>query len=741
MDTTILRRLSGEPKVRNFATIDIEARKWTEPYAVGFYDGSQYRDFVDYTFSYKSIDAALAVVLTEKYAGYWIYAHNGGNYDFTFFLRHIIMTPELRRKYLVDIIPIGSTVISFSVIEIDPGHHRKWCEDKKCRGCQPRKSNKRELKWTFVDSARLMPLPLEDIGKVFGTTKKVKLAMSYDELAQESNRQTMTHYLKVDCLSLYDAVDKMQRTINNLGGQLGITLPSTALDIFRRSHQREDIHTNRHYRRCPEYGVVTPRGVKPTCIGCMHDFIRLAYFGGRTEIYRMHFEPWTDRNGVQVDTAEMWDINSHYPACMLEPMPVGPAIELEGLDEKAVYSNARRMMGIVECDVYIPEDCYLPPLPVRVEIKGTPEQPHYKIHESDDGNSKLCFPTGYIHGTWDTAELVLLEKVGGRILKTYKSLWFETSPIFVRFIKQLYKFRDRKDPKWNEFLDFVAKICMNALYGKWAMKERRTKVVIHPSSPEGKKCINFEADVWAEDTIVTPLYIVPQLSVHVTSIARARLWEINWRVLKEGGRIYYNDTDSLVGSGAKLATGTDLGELKHEATIKRAVFALPKLYLIETLEKQKKKTREVNVKVKAKGLSPGIPVSLAEVVGRLGADEVARMAGATVKDVRRWLKEGTPDTAVRSLGIRSDEEGDDPLAGQLSEADFFDLVRRGVPIMRHRITKLKEALNAYAREATMFPRVISTPKQMKTQYNKRIVLSDYNTKPFSLRMFPGGKLN
>lgn len=741
MDTTVLRRLSGEPKVRSFATIDIEARNWTEPYAVGFYDGRRYIDFVDYTFSYKSVEAALKHVLTAEYAGYWIYAHNGGNYDFTFLIRHILMTPEYRKRYLVDIIPIGSTVISFTVIEIDPAHHRKWCEDKKCRGCQPKKSNKREMKWTFVDSARLMPLPLDDIGKVFGTTQKVKLDMSYDELAQEQNRKTMVHYLKVDCLSLYDAVEKMQKTINNLGGQLGLTLPATSLDIFRRAYQREDIHTNRHYLKCPEYGVARKRGEVPACIGCMHDFIRLAYFGGRTEIYRMQFEPWIDATGKRIDTAEMWDINSHYPNCMLEPMPVGPAVEMEGLSQAEVYSNARRMMGIVECDVYIPEDCYLPPLPVRVEIKGSGDNTAYKVHEKDDGNSKLCFPTGYIHGTWDTAELVLLEKVGGRILKTYKSLWFETSPIFVRFIKQLYKFRDKKDPKWNEFLDFVAKICMNALYGKWAMKENRTKVVIHPSSPEGKKCINFEADVWAENVIVTPLYIVPQLSVHVTSLARARLWEINWKVLKGGGRIYYNDTDSLVGSGAKLETGTDLGALKHEATITRAVFALPKLYLIETREKQKKKTREVNVKVKAKGLSPGIPVSLAEVVGRLGITEVAALAGAPVAEVRRWLKEGTPAEAIRKLGIRQDEEGDDPLAGQLSEQDFFDLVRRGVPIMRHRITKLKEALNAYARQATMFPRVISTPKEMKSQYNKRIILDDYNTRPFSLRMFSSEKLN
>jgi len=377
-----------------------------------------------------------------------------------------------------------------------------------------------------------------------------------------------------------------------------------------------------------------------------------------------------DPYGVWVRRANLYDINSHYPHCMLEPMPVGPAVEMEGLSEADVYSNAKRMVGIVDCEVEIPADCYLPPLPVKT-------------------GGKLMFPTGRLRGTWDTAELVLLPKVGGRILKTYRSCWFQTAPIFIHFIRQLYKFRNKKSPTWNKGMDWIAKLLMNSLYGKWAMKVNRTKIVIHPSSPEGKIPINFDADIWAEDTVVNPIYILPQLSVHVTSIARARLWEINMKVLQDGGRIYYNDTDSLVCSGATLETGGDLGALKNEAVIKRAVFALPKLYLIETDESNKDKTKEANLKIKSKGLGPG---------------------------------------------IRMEEQGDDPLDGQLSEKEFFDLVRKGVPITRNRITKLKEALNDYVKNATSFPRVISTPKAMRSVYDKRHVLDDYNTAPLYLDM-------
>jgi hypothetical protein len=734
VDSTILRRLRGEPNVRKFATIDIETRKWVQPYAVGFYDGSRYVDFIDYTFTWQAVDKALDHVLQSEYAGYWIYAHNGGNFDFTFLLNRLIRQKKYRSRFTVDIIPIGSTVVTFTVTEVDPGVHRKGCSALVCRGCKAKRADNRDQKWVFVDSARLLPMALDEIGETFNVTRKVKLDMSYDELALVENRMTMQHYLKVDCISLYDGIHEVQKTINQLGGQLGITLPSTSLDLYRRAFQRDDVHTNRHYLGCPNHGVSLKKGVAqakcpPKYAGfdekgnprvthcCLHEFIREAYFGGRTEIYRMSFNPYyvpkslppwksltkfkhyergfdyedvvnyrDDKWGQWVRRANLYDINSHYPHCMLEPMPVGPAIEMEGLTEAQVYSNASRLVGMVNCDVYIPEDCYLPPLPVR---KG----------------GKLMFPVGKLHGTWDTAELALVAKVGGKILKTYKSVWFSTAPIFIRFIRQLYKFRDKKAPGYKKALDKLAKLLMNSLYGKWAMKVNRTKIVIRPSSPDGKKCINMEADVWAENTIVNPIYVLPQLSVHVTSVARARLWEINMKVLQDGGRIYYNDTDSLVCSGATLETGGDLGALKNEATIKRAVFALPKLYLVETDEPNTDKTKEPHLKIKSKGLGPGIRMPC------------------------------KPECEKDHEHVVEGQQGDDPLDGQLSEKEFFDMVRRGVPIERHRITKLKEALNAYAKAATEFPRIISSPKAMQSAYDKRIILDDHNTKPLVVNMF------
>lgn len=665
----VLRPLKGKPKPRTIATIDIETRQWIHPYAVGFYDGQEYRDFI----GEDCIAKAMLHVLQPKYVGYWIYAHNGGNFDFTFFLRRLL-SREMERRFKTEITPIGSCMFRIDVFELDKDGDKKAT------------SKHKRVKWTFIDSARLMPIRLNDLGETFGIGKKVELAMSYDELAMPKNRALMQSYLKQDCVLLYKAVNKIQDTINKLGGQIGPTLPSTSLDLFRRRFLREYIYTNRHFIGCEDHGK------KPTeskCPGCGHEFIRKAYYGGRAEIFRMKFIGKNYKLGEDPEVDKMWeytpgeyvpgheeaylyDVNSMYPACMLEAMPIGPGVVAEGphVTEDFVYKNAKLKTGIVECDVYIPEDCYLPPLPIKK--KG----------------GKLIFPVGRFSGTWDTAELTLLKEVGGRIEKVHKSVWFDEATIFTGFVKSIYKYRDKSIPTWNKGMDWIAKILLNAAYGKFAMKEERNRFVVHPDDIEGLTPIDFTADIWSEDVRVTPSYIVPQLAVHITALARRQLWTILNGVLRAGGRIYYCDTDSVVCSGVKLPTGKQLGALKLENVIDRAEFVLPKLYLIETREESKKKKREPFLKVKAKGMGPGIRVG--------------------------------------------DNLGDDDLDGQLSEREFFDMVRNGTPIQRHRLTKFREALSDFLKKKLDFPRVISSPKTIQSSYDKRLVLDDYDTAPIRM---------
>ncbi len=684
--TEVLRRLIGDPKPHRYAVLDIEARAWVHPYAVGILGNGIYKqtDGED-----RCIADALDHVLVPEFAGQWIYAHNGGNYDFLFLVRELLK-PKFTGKYRVELTPVGSTIIRVDVIEGANGRHRKGCEDKLCPGCADKRTKEKLQKWSFLDSAKLMPIALAELGETFGITRKVKLEMSYDELALPKNRAVMSHYLETDCKSLHEAIGKMQKIINDLGGQIGVTLPATSLDLFRRKFQRRDIATNRHWIRCPEFKKDGKRKDENECIkeslaesSCLHEFIRRSYFGGPAQIFRTRFigkkaieddaagllaHPLTDEEKASYDerypVAKMYDINSHYPACMLEPMPVGEAIELSNLTEQEVFNNARSFVGVVECDVEIPQDCYLPPLPVA--------------HAG-----KLMFPTGRLRGTWDASELKLLPLVGGTIVRTYRSVWFEQEPVFVDFIREIYKYRDKSRLDWNKGMDWIAKILMNAAYGKYAMRVLRTMILMRPELHDGMTPIDFSSDIWSEDVMINPNYIIPQLAVHIVALARVKLWKLNNNVVEAGGRLYYNDTDSLVTAGVELPTGPGLGALKLEKTINRAAFVLPKLYLIDTDEKNKKKQAEANLTIKSKGMGPGIRVG---------------------------------------------EAGDDPLDRQLSEEEFRSVTLHGGEITRHRLTKLAEGLRDFAKSRTEFPRVIESPKSIKSAYDKRVVLADANTK-------------
>ena len=137
MPLDTLRRIKGPIRTVRFATVDIESREWIHPYAIGFFDGTNYREFTSYKDD-SCIRNFLDWVLQPKYAGFRIYANNGGNFDFLFLLRQLL---EHYVEYHVEVTPIQSCMLRLSV------------EDRKALAKKPRK-------WTFLDSARLFPLKL-----------------------------------------------------------------------------------------------------------------------------------------------------------------------------------------------------------------------------------------------------------------------------------------------------------------------------------------------------------------------------------------------------------------------------------------------------------------------------------------------------------------------------------------------------------------------------------------------------
>lgn len=523
--------LRSKVKRRQFVTYDIESKHddtqragFTRPFLVGLYDpkAGRYQEFRDEAHLsarpwYRRhvdpggcIDKFLTVFLTKKYAGSIAYAHNAGSFDALFLLTWL---QEHRDEYGFEVVPVQSSIQVIRVWRVPESPDHPIRE-----------------RWDFLDSMKLLPMGLEKACKAMGVAGK-----KLHDLDMHESDPRWSEYLEQDCRALSAVMGRFYDLVENrLGGEVGMTTPSTAVKLFRRryigrGHVQEQIPRYRHFPGCD----------KPhSCLGCLHTWIRLGYYGGRTEIHHFYGE-----------LLRYFDFNSSYAASMNADMPIGDLIVEQGkLDMRRHTSRGGRYAGFCECTVEIPEDCPIPPLPHRHRETG-----------------KLVFPAGRFHGVWSVDELALLDDplVGGRIVHVTKTVWFGLRPMFQPMIQELYSYRDKSRADFDEGLSLLAKLLMNGGYGKFAMKQERSTCVfaferaVHPSGSnevglgqcflcraplaldaegeaigdvcedcEGSKPASPEAEgaVWYKAQYTDAAYIIPQIAAHITATARVRLW-------------------------------------------------------------------------------------------------------------------------------------------------------------------------------------------------------------------------
>ncbi len=526
-----LEPLTSRIKRRRFITYDLESKHndtqragFTRPFLVGMYDPdkNRYREFRDEPHLAERswqrrhldpggcVDKFLTSYLTKTYAGTIAYAHNAGSFDALFLLTWL---QEHRDEYGFEVVPVQSSIQVIRVWRIPESPDKPIKE-----------------RWELLDSMKLLPMGLEKACKAMGVTGKLAHDLEMDE-----SDPRWSEYLEQDCRALAAVMSRLYDLLENrLGGEVGMTTPSTSVRLFRRRYQgrdgvQEKIPRYRHLPGCD----------KPlSCDGCLHAWVRRGYYGGRTEIH--HF---------QGEGLRYFDFNSSYAASMNEDMPIGDLIVEEGLlDMRRHTSEGGRYAGFCECTVEIPPECPIPPLPHRDRLTG-----------------KLVFPTGRFHGVWSVDELALLADplVAGKIVHVTKTVWFGLRRMFQPMIQELYSFRDKARDDFDEGLSLLAKLLMNGGYGKFAMKSERTTIVFahqraeHPSGMdevglgqcflcreplavdgegnaigdvcsdcEGSKPASPEAEgaVWYKAQKTDAPYIIPQIAAHITATARVRLW-------------------------------------------------------------------------------------------------------------------------------------------------------------------------------------------------------------------------
>jgi hypothetical protein len=266
--------LTGKVRRRPFLVTDIESKDgdtqkagFTRPFLSGVYDGHRAHQYKGPS----CIHDTLNRILRRKYCGYYIYAHNGGRFDYLHFL------PVLRDMgYDFELITVGSSI---QMLQVEAGH--------------------KHAPWTFVDSFKLVPISLKAAALSFKCERKVS---EHDLDLHEDDPAWITYHHR-DLVSLYQVVERFHDLVEDkLQGEVGVTAPATAMKTFRRSYLKGVLQRHKE----------------------THAFVREAYFGGRVEVYRKQVKA-----GLRY-----YDINSSYPHVMLEPMPVGRLTRWKGSPTK-----------------------------------------------------------------------------------------------------------------------------------------------------------------------------------------------------------------------------------------------------------------------------------------------------------------------------------------------------------------------------------------------------------------------
>lgn len=309
---------------------------------------------------------------------------------------------------------------------------------------------------------------------------------------------------------------------------------------------------------------------------CMHTFTRSAYYGGRVEVFREEFD--IKETGKPLSYG---DVNSMYPWAMLSVMPCDLSFVRTGKVD-IERSHELGYLGFIECKVRIPENCYLPPLPVR-------------------HNGKLIFPTGVFNGVWTSAEISLLRRIGGHIISFGRSAWFRGREVFADFVVDQYRRRNKLDANYSMGRDLTAKLFLNSLYGKMGMNAERETLWFHPTEEDLashtlRSVSEPQFGMFSEIVVSQPQYVIPHIAAWVTSTARARLWTLMQDFLDAGHLIYYCDTDSIITSG-EVGNSSKLGDLKLVGKVKRFLAVAPKMYYCIFVDDSEY--------VKAKGFSSG----------------------------------------------------------------------------------------------------------------------------------------
>lgn len=483
----MLKPITSKRRLRDYLVYDMEWRTDLTLRVIGVYDERGYR-------WYTSIPDFLNEEFSWKNNGKLFYAHAGGLADIQFILRYIW------DRYPVKAIPSGS---SYIIVKVQKGRYR----------------------FTLVDSYWLLRDKLENIGRSIGQYKGLEGYTDEQRINFYNNAplSEIIDYNQQDCKILWDAIGQFEAEIWNLGGQLQLTIASTAMNLFQRKFLQRNIQNS----------------------PLIDDATKPAYIASRVEVFR--------REGKKL---LQFDINSSFPASMTKAMPG----DLINISSRFNPEEEGEKLHIVDAIIEVPET----------------DMPHPPYRHP---SGRIFFPTGQWEGTFTGADLVYMMQMGGKVININRVLQFEPFYDLAAYVTQIYELRKKEtDP----FRRLVYKYLLNSLYGKFGEKRNKETIWYQPEETELRRFTDdnsrmLSPGIWAEKVIRKIPHAHMPITAYITAYSRIL---IHQQLLLSDP--YYCDTDCVV-TRHRLPVSNELGKLKLEKKIKEGIFLAPKMYkTIET---------------------------------------------------------------------------------------------------------------------------------------------------------------
>lgn len=452
----------------------------------------------------------------------------------------------------------------------------------------------------FLDTMSFLKVSVHNLGKIIECPKLERpefIGKYVDRFSKEG--QYLEKYNIRDSEISARFAYFLQKSFNDIGTNIKYTIASTSMSLFKSKYLKT-------WMKQPSKEIIKTQ--------------YKAYYGGRVEVFY--------RGSLPENTYFMFDINSLYPYVMKKYV-------YPNVNTLKIYNSNntfyKKYEGISLCDINTNN--------VKDIVKMYPFLPF----RTED---KLIFPLGKFSGWYSHAELRYAEELGYNIKIKQTHYYLKDFNPFYDFVTDMYNMR-MKYKKTNSPLQMVYKILLNSLYGKFAQKMNYTNIyfinnpdhkieidkafsinnylydnglkdrykIDYPVFKQRKikpgeyKKYNYNPELeffgikqgvpvidYANMYYITdlendnfPHFINPIISIYITGYAKIELYNWYKKIWKINGHIVYSDTDCLI-TNINLPSSDELGNLKNElgtnTIIKNGIIIKPKMYYVESNEKQ-----------------------------------------------------------------------------------------------------------------------------------------------------------